>query len=144
MKHVMAIDYGARRIGVAVTDPNGIIALPLLTLHKERKTSDRVRRLMRLASQHGVDGFVVGLPLEMSGVEGAAATTVRAFAARLAERSGLPVEFTDERLTTAEAIEVLERSGVRGEAQKAVVDQAAAVIILQGWLGCQRPVDDGT
>ncbi len=137
MKRVLAIDYGRRRIGVAVTDPEGIIAVPLLTLHRERKISDRLRRLARLAEQHEVDGFVLGLPLEMSGDEGEMARTVRDFGARLSERTSLPVVFIDERLTSVEAAEVLEAAGVRGARRKEVIDQVAAVVILQNWMAAR-------
>lgn len=138
MKRALAIDYGARRIGVAVSGPNGALALPVTTLSRERKSSDRVRRLIRLAAQHDVDGFVLGLPLELDGREGAAAETVRRFAAALRKRSGLPVELVDERLTTVEADEALARMGVRGAQRDALIDQAAAVVILESWTASRQ------
>lgn len=128
----LGIDLGTRRIGLAIIRAG--IALPLETLTKERKNSDRIRRLVRLAKTEKVECFVVGLPLHMNGSEGDSATSARAFAARLAERSGLPVELVDERLTSVEAEEVLREMGSSRERTKELVDQMAAVLILQSWM----------
>jgi putative Holliday junction resolvase len=134
MGRTLGIDYGDRRIGVAVSDELGAMALPVITLEKERKLSDRVRRIIRLGKQYQVTAFVVGLPLLMSGEEGPQAQTTREFAERLKERSGLTVELVDERLSTQAAVRALDEMEVRGKRRKELVDQSAATIILQTWL----------
>lgn len=131
---VLAIDLGQRRVGVAVTDGTGRIALPLITLDKQRKLSDRLRRLIRLGEQHQVSRFVVGLPVEMSGREGEAAAAARAFAERLSARSGKPVDLVDERLTTVQAERALRAAGADARTRREVIDQASACVILQAWL----------
>ena len=130
----IGIDLGGRRTGVAISDGTGRIALPLLTLSAERKDSDRIRRLCRLADQHEARSFVVGLPLRMDGSEGPEALAARAFAERLAERSGRPVALVDERLTTRAAERSLQVTRTRGARRKEVLDQMAAALILQSWL----------
>jgi putative Holliday junction resolvase len=138
MPKTMAIDLGSRRVGLAVTDDSGQIALPLTTLTKERKRSDRIRRILRLGTQRNVECYVVGLPVRLSGEEGPEALAAREFAETLHQRSGLPVELHDESCTTLEAHEAMTESGVSFERQREVVDQVAAVVILQSWLAQQE------
>ena len=138
MPRTMAIDLGAKRVGLAVTDDSGQIALPLTTLTKERKQSDRIRRILRLGVQRNVECYVVGLPVRLSGEEGPEALAAREFAEALGQRSGLPVAMHDESCTTLEAQEALNETGVSREDQRAVVDQVAAVVILQSWLSQQE------
>ncbi|MFT7623107.1 MAG: putative Holliday junction resolvase [Myxococcota bacterium] len=136
----LGIDLGERRTGIAVSDDRGVLALLLCTLTRERKVSDRVRRIARLGEEHKVQAFVVGLPLQMDGGEGAGATAARAFAARLAERTGKPAYLRDERLTSQEAAESMRAAGADHKRIKELVDQVSAQIILQGWLDVQlRP-----
>lgn len=130
----MAIDLGTRRIGVAVSQ--GSLAVPVATVASDPKLSDRVRRLARLGQQRQVARFVVGLPLHMDGHEGPEAEAAREFAARLGERTGLPVELVDERLTSVEAHRLLDEAGRRD--RRAVVDQVAAVVLLQSWLDARE------
>ncbi|MFT5434235.1 MAG: putative Holliday junction resolvase [Myxococcota bacterium] len=112
------------------------LALPLMTL-TDRKTSDRVRRLGRLATQNECTQFVVGLPREMDGAEGTSANNARKFAESLEKRTGLPVAFIDERLTSVEAESAMRLAGASAERRKELIDQMAAVIILQSWLDQQ-------
>ena len=105
-ERVMAIDLGTRRIGVALSQ--GTLAMPVATLESDHKLSDRVRRLQRLGLQHHVTSFLVGVPLHMDGHEGPEAAAAREFAERLRERTGLPVELVDERLTSVEAHRLLD------------------------------------
>jgi putative Holliday junction resolvase len=131
---IMALDLGSKRIGVAITDESGQIALPLVTLDQDRKWSDRLRRIHRLATQHNIEQFVVGLPVQMDGVEGEAAQNARRFGERLAARTSVPVDFIDERLTSVEAESILVETGVPRERRREIIDQTAAVLILQSWM----------
>ncbi|AHH96081.1 Holliday junction resolvase RuvX [Kutzneria viridogrisea] len=126
----LGVDVGAVRVGVALSDPSPMLATPLVTL--ERETS--VQRLAELAAEHEVVEVVLGLPQTLAGKHGTAAQIAVDYAAALRERLDVPVRLADERLTTVTATRVLAERGVRGRRQRAVVDQAAAVEILQAWL----------
>jgi putative Holliday junction resolvase len=130
----LAIDFGARRIGLAVTDELGITAQGLPTLHRTNKKSD-FDHLRRIIKQYRVGEIVVGLPLRMSGEEGTQSEKVQAFADDLRGRFKLPVYLFDERLTSVEANRVLDETEMGGRRRKEVVDQLAAVLILQAFLG---------
>jgi putative holliday junction resolvase len=137
------VDVGTVRVGVAMCDPDGILATPLVTLARDSSGSSPVptdiAELARLAAEHDTVELVVGLPVNLAGVEGPAAIHVRAYVERLAAVvAPLPVLLTDERMSTVSATRRLADRGVRGKKQRAVVDQAAAVEILQGWLDRQR------
>ena len=134
----MGIDLGSKRVGLAITDDSGRIALPLMTLTKERKRSDRIRRIVRLGEQHGIEQFVVGLPVRMSGEEGPEAQAAREFAAAMQNRTTHPVALHDETCTTVEAHEKLTESGVPMERHREMIDQVAAVLILQSWMSLQE------
>ena len=134
---LIGIDLGMKRTGLAICDDGQKVAVPLLTLEKERKDSDRIRRIRRMAEQRGAVGFVLGLPLNMDGTEGEMATWARAFGQKLSEKSGLPVTLVDERLTSAEAREGMSEVGASETRQKELVDQVAASLILQSWLDQQ-------
>ncbi len=131
---VLAVDLGQRRTGLAISDALRLLASPHLTLDKERSTSDRVRRIARLCAELSVTRVLVGLPLHLNGHEGDSARAAREFAQRLGERTGLPVELVDERLTTVTAHERLGEAGVRARDRRGVIDQAAAAVLLQEWL----------
>ncbi|MEJ3654843.1 Holliday junction resolvase RuvX [Actinomycetes bacterium KLBMP 9759] len=135
----LGIDVGAVRIGVALSDPGGVLATPLVTVPRapEGDGAD-LRAIAALVAEHEVVGIVVGLPRSLSGAEGRAAVIAREFAAELAAAVPVPVELSDERLTTVVATRQLRERGVKGRKQRAVVDQAAAVAILQGWLDGSR------
>jgi putative Holliday junction resolvase len=140
----LGVDVGKVRVGVAVSDPDGILATPLVTVSRDMGTvppavpSD-MAELARLVGEHEVVGIVVGLPVRLNGAEGPAAIDIRAYAGRLAEAVGtVPVFLADERMSTVVATRRLAERGVRGKRQRAVVDQAAAMEILQSWLDAQR------
>lgn len=129
----LGIDPGDARIGIAATDPLGILAHPVETIDV-RKT-DPLDRIAALVAQRKIRTLVVGLPLRIDGSEGSAAEKVRAFAARLAARvPGVPLVFTDEAYTTLDAAAKLHEAGRNAKRQKAVIDQAAAVAILESWM----------
>ncbi len=126
------------RIGVAASDPDGILATPVCTIRRTG-TDDGVQRLAQLVSELAVVEVVVGLPVALTGREGPAAVAVRDYASALAGAiAPVPVRLSDERMTTVVASRRLAERGVRGKRQRAVVDQAAAVEILQSWLNTQR------
>ncbi len=132
----LGIDPGDARIGVARSDPSGFLATPVETV---RRGSGDVRRLTQLATELEAVEVVVGLPRSLSGAEGPAAAKAREFAARLARRvAPVPVRLCDERLTTVSAESILRDQGRRGAKRRAVVDQAAAVLILQTALDTER------
>ena len=131
----LGIDLGTRRTGVALAEGN--VAVPLETITRIRKLSDLVRRVARLGEHRGVDCFVVGLPLQTDGEAGERAAYAHSFATKLRERTTKPVHLVDERYTSVEAEARLQGAGVRGEKLVAVLDQTAAVIILETWLSGQ-------
>ncbi|ODT95395.1 MAG: Holliday junction DNA helicase RuvA [Pseudonocardia sp. SCN 72-86] len=135
----LGIDVGAVRVGVALSDPDCMLATPLVTVARDvREPGDRggsdLREIAALVAEHNVVQIVIGLPRTLAGAEGPAAQAARAFADDLSSVLDVPVEFSDERLTTVVATRQLRERGVKGKRQRAVVDQAAAVAILQGWL----------
>ena len=132
----LGIDPGDARIGVASSDPSGLIATPVETV--TRGPGD-LERLATLVSELGAVRIYLGLPRSMSGGEGPAAGRVRAFARELADRvAPVPVRLCDERLSTVTAEGQLRSQGRKGRKRRAVVDQAAAVVILQGALERER------
>ncbi|MBT9556196.1 MAG: Holliday junction resolvase RuvX [Myxococcales bacterium] len=135
---ILAIDLGARRVGLAVTDDDGVVPLPVGTLPDDRKASDRIRRVARLAEARGVGAFIVGLPLESSGAVGESAIAARAFAERLADRSGKPVTLIDERLSTVEAAELIAQGGGRGREAVEARDTISALVLLRAFLDGAR------
>ncbi|MGC8793022.1 MAG: Holliday junction resolvase RuvX [Bryobacteraceae bacterium] len=134
---ILALDLGGRRIGLAVSDPLGVIAQGLPTLERTSKR-ETLAALARLAAQYQVRRIVVGYPLELSGAEGNQAAAARRFARELQRVTGLPVELHDERLTTVQAERVLRASGLDAHGCAQVVDRLAAVIILQSYLDARR------
>jgi putative Holliday junction resolvase len=140
----LGVDVGKVRVGVAVCDPDGILATPLVTVSRDMgAAADSVpadiAELVRLVREHEAVQIVVGLPVRLNGAEGPAAIDIRAYADRLARAVGhVPIVLTDERMSTVVATRRLAERGVRGKRQRAVVDQAAAVEILQSWLDAQR------
>src|SRR6185295_3282411 len=130
---ILAVDWGERRIGLAISDPTGVIATPLPTL-KVRGREEAIAGVSRVAAEREVERIVVGLPLLMSGARGSAAETAEAFAAAIATRTGLAVETYDERLTSAMSQRRLHETGVRTGRAKEKVDQGAAVALLESFL----------
>ncbi len=138
----LGLDIGSKRIGVALSDHSGLLASPLLTVYRARPRDD-LRSVARLARRHGCSAFVAGLPLHMSGERSPTAVKVEAFAAELTKLSGLAVHLWDERLTTSEAHAILYAAGRRRAEHARVVDQVAAVLILQGFLDARRDPPPG-
>ena len=135
---ILGFDVGDRRIGVAVSDPMGWTAQPLLTIHRARLKDD-LKSIGRLARRHGVREAVVGNPLYMSGDVSPQALKAQAFAQDLRTEMGLTVHLWDERLTTTEAHRHLDEAGHGGRLErKSIIDQVAAVLILQGFLEARR------
>lgn len=132
----IGIDPGDARIGVARSDPSGFLASPVETVRRGKGDLTRLQRI--IATEEAVE-VVVGLPRSLSGGEGPAAAKVREFARLLARRiDPVPVRLCDERLTTVSAESMLRDRGRKGAARRAVVDQAAAVLILQNALDTER------
>lgn len=136
----LGVDVGMARVGVARCDPDGILAVPEITLARDIEHRSDLRSLAGLVQEHSAAGVVVGLPITLAGRQGPAADDAIAYAQALRELiDPLPVELIDERLTTVSAEQVLRGRGIKGKARRAVVDQAAAVVILEQWLARQRP-----
>ena len=127
------MDVGARRIGLAVSDPLGITAQGLDTIQRQNKRGD-FAQLERVIREHKVAEIVMGLPLRMSGSEGIQAEKMQAFAEEIRRRFKVPVHLWDERLTSAQANRLLRETEMSIERRGAVVDQMAAVLILQSWM----------
>lgn len=130
---ILAVDWGERRIGLAVSDPTCVIASPLPTLTVSGR-DDAVVRVAATAAACEAERIVVGLPLTMSGERGEAAQAAEAFAAALGARTGLPFETWDERLTSALSARRLHEQGVRTGHAKGAVDAGAAVALLESYL----------
>ncbi|ABP54291.1 Holliday junction resolvase RuvX [Salinispora tropica] len=140
----LGVDVGQVRVGVARSDPHGVLATPLVTLARDRAVAPEavpsdMAELAALVTEHEAVEVVVGLPVNLAGRQGPAAVHVQAYVGRLVEViSPVPVTLADERMSTVVASRRLAERGVRGRRQRAVVDQAAAVEILQSWLDAQR------
>ncbi|SDC92506.1 Holliday junction resolvase RuvX [Rhodococcus tukisamuensis] len=133
----IAVDVGSVRIGVASSDPDGILATPVETVPRAKSKADRsdIERLAAIVEEYEAVEVIVGLPQTLRGERGSAAGLASTFAAQLRDRlAPVPVRMTDERFTTVTASRALRESGVKAKGQRSVIDQAAAVAILQGWL----------
>lgn len=131
----IAVDVGSVRVGIARSDPRGVLAVPVATLDRDVSGHRDIAEVAGLVAEYDAVGVVIGLPRTLAGAEGSAARLAREYGARVAERiAPVPVEFLDERLTTVSAQRKLTAGGVRGRAGRAVIDQAAAVELLQHWL----------
>lgn len=131
----IGVDVGSVRVGVAVSDPDGRLATPLVTLDRDARSGRDLDRLGELVAERGAVEVVVGLPRTLTGRSGPAAAAATAYAEELAARiAPVPVQLSDERLTTAAASRALSRRGVSTRRQRTMIDQAAAVEILQGYL----------
>ena len=147
MPRILGIDYGERRIGLALSDPLGMIAQPLPTITRRRGKRPPIAEIERLAAEREVDAIVVGLPLDEHGDESEWTAEVRAFGEKLGQRAALPVHFVDERMTSARAERVIRESGLprTKREEKGRVDATAAVFILQQHLDAvarARSADD--
>ena len=140
MSRVLALDYGRKRIGVAISDPTRTIATPHSTLTRREGKRPPWAELRKIVEEREVVEFVVGLPLSLEGEEGEWAAEVRAFGAEVERRFSLPVHWVDERLSSVRAERAVRGMGLKRSAreEKERVDSAAAAIILQTYLDGKR------
>lgn len=129
----LGIDFGDARIGLAISDPLGMIASGLDTLKSAGMEKDS-NTIASLCKKHEVDTIVLGLPLNMDGSSGARVEKTKIFADILKEKTGLKIEFVDERLTTVESEKILIELGRKRDQRKEVIDKISAIIILQNYL----------
>lgn len=136
MPRILGIDYGTRRIGLALSDPTATIAQPLPTLVRRAGKRPPVSAIVQIALENQISEIVLGLPLDLSGEENAWSAEVRAFGAKLAGRTGAPVHYLDERMTSVQAEQAVRGIGLkkRDRESKERVDAAAAMLILQHYL----------
>src|SRR5215472_7348890 len=132
-KRVLGLDVGSKRIGVAVSDPLGVTAQGLPTLHRQNKRLD-FEALGKVIGQYEISEIVVGFPLRMSGEEGIQAEKMHRFAGELRAKFKLPVHLWDERLTSAEANRLLRETQISIRRRGQVADHMAALLILQSWM----------
>jgi len=138
MHPALGIDYGEARIGIAATDACGILAHPVDSIHLRH--TEPIARIRELVQQKGIRTLVLGLPLRLDGTEGTACAKVRAFGEKLrAALPELPLLYVDEFLTTTAAQEKLHQAGKKAKNFKPIIDQAAAVEILNNWLDTLPP-----
>jgi putative Holliday junction resolvase len=134
----VGLDLGQRRIGVALSDSEGRLALPFDTLTRQSHASDDHRRIAEIVAEAGAEVVVVGMPISLDGSSGPAARRTRAEVRALRNRLPVPVETYDERFTTVSADRLLRESLRSGRRRREVVDTTAAAVILQGWLDRRR------
>ena len=134
---ILGIDYGRRRLGIAISDEGGILASPLPAYERRGKKED-LTFLSNLASERKAGRIVLGLPLNMDGSSGEMAGEVAAFVEALHKEGGLPVLTFDERLTSVEAERVLVQANLSRKRRKGLRDSLSAVLILQGYLESER------
>ena len=144
MKRILGLDYGSKTVGAAATDALGLTVQPLETISRQEEKRQRrtLARIAAICSELDIGEIVIGLPLNMDDSEGERAAKAREFGEKVAKRTGLPVHFEDERLTTMEAGEILDETGFGKEGRKRVIDQLAAVLILESWLS-RKEKEDG-
>jgi len=131
----LALDFGERRIGVAITDATGSLAQPLETIDRKRSGKDAdFERIDQIVKKYSVTRIVIGLPLHMNGHEGPEARNARAFGSRIEKQTGIEPEFLDERWTSIEAEQVLRNTGGKSRKDRGRVDRVAATILLQAFL----------
>jgi len=135
----LGVDVGSVRVGLSRSDRDGILATPVETVQVSLKSPKHFERIVALAHEFSVLEVIIGLPRSLSGREGSAAGTVRAYAVEIAQRvAPIPVRLVDERLSTVTAHHRLREAGMKGRKRRPVVDQAAAVVILQSALDTER------
>ncbi len=138
MSRILAIDYGKRRVGLALSDPTRTLASGLPTLERKPK-QPLPEAIAQLVERHAVGEVLVGLPLEADGAVGERARAVERFAEALRARVSVPVILVDERLSTVRAYELLRKRGKRVRAAKAHADRVSAALLLQGYLDARTP-----
>ncbi len=140
MAILLGLDIGDTRIGVAISDALGVAAHPLCTLTRKNRQVDLIV-ISDLISIHEVERVIIGLPISLDGSLGAQAEKVQKFAKRLEHAIDVPIEFQDERFTTAEAEEILRSLNKDTREQKGLIDEVAAVLILKDYLNSNQEVD---
>ena len=140
---IMGLDFGSKTVGVALSDSLLITAqgLEIIGRKEENKLRRTLARIEELIQEYEVTEIVLGLPKNMNGTEGERVALTREFAEKLERRTGLPVIFWDERLTTVAADKAMMEAGIRRESRKEYVDKIAASLILQGYLDSRREAD---
>lgn len=144
MGRILGVDYGERRVGLAISDPGAIIAGPLSVLTRRAGKRPPVQAIADLVQEHDVEHIVIGLPLTLAGDDSDWTLEVRAFGDKLAQRAGVGVSFADERLTSVMAERAVRSLGLKKHEreQKERIDAAAAVIILQAFLDSMKKQSD--
>jgi putative Holliday junction resolvase len=140
---LLALDVGDRRIGVALSDPIGILASPLTTIQRRSERED-VQAVLDLVEEHDVGEIVVGMPLSLSGERGPQARQVGRFRAALAARAGVKTTDQDERYSTVQAERLMRQAGAEPSRERERVDAAAAAVVLQAYLDAGRMPDSGS
>ncbi len=135
---ILGIDWGERRIGIALSDETQLLAQPLTTLTRRAGKRFPMRHLITLIREHAAAGVVVGLPLAPDGSEGDAARQARELAGHIARQAGLPVALWDERFTTARVLQAVREMGGSARGRKADIDTLAATLLLQHYLDARR------
>lgn len=137
---IMGLDYGSKTVGVAISDPEGIIAqgVEIIRRKDENKLRQTLARIEELIAEYGVELIVLGLPKNMNNSEGFRVEATNEFKDKLERRTGLKIEMYDERLTTVIADKTMMEAGVRRENRKDYVDMIAATVILQDYLDLNR------
>ncbi len=133
---ILGLDFGSKTVGVAVSDPTGLIAsgVEIIRRDREDKLRKTLSRIEELIVQYEVERIVLGCPLNMDDSSGDRVRKTEEFKDMLVRRTGLPVDFMDERLSTVEAIELMNEAGIAGKDRKEYVDKIAATFILQWYL----------
>ena len=137
---IMGLDFGSKTVGVAISDPLFLTAqgIEIVRRKSQGKLRQTLARIEELKEEYEVGKIVLGFPKNMNNTEGERVEKTKAFGEMLERRTGLPVHYWDERLTTVAAEQILMESGVRRENRKAVIDKVAAGLILQGYLDCLK------
>lgn len=140
LKRIVGIDYGKKRIGIALSDERKILARGLQTLLAEKKTEATIDKMLAALAPFSVQEIVVGLPLKMSGQIGLSGDEVQHFVDLLRQKTAIPVVLWDERLTTVQAERSLKEGNLSRKKRSLVVDQVAAIILLQSYLDSLTPI----
>jgi len=141
MKRILGIDFGERRIGLALSDPLGIIAQPFLTFDTQ-KNGDIFKKIEELIEEKGIEEIVLGMPRNMDGTIGEKGKVVQEFSQMLSTRVEIPIIFRDERLSSVESLRVLRDAGAKLHKYKKSVDKLSAALILQGYLDSLKRKED--
>jgi putative Holliday junction resolvase len=141
MKRILGIDFGERRIGLALSDPLGIIAQPFLTFDTQ-KDGDIFKKIEELIEEKGIEEIVLGMPKNMDGTIGEKGKVVQEFSQMLSNRVQIPIIFRDERLSSVESLRILRDAGAKLHKYKKSVDKLSAALILQGYLDSSKRKED--